>query len=132
MRVNLKKIRKHRKFSDDFKRDLVKSFESGKYSVAELGRLHGIKDPIIYNWIYKFSNYNQKGFRMVEHTESSSKKLKELEAKIKSLEAVIGQKQIKIDFLEKMIDIAQDELNIDIKKNSSTPPSNISKKTEGK
>ncbi len=129
MQTNLKRIRKQRKFSEDFKRDIVKIFETGKFSVSELGRLHAIHVNVIYQWIYKFSTYNQKGFRMVEHTQSSSKKLKELEAKIKSLEAVIGQKQIKIDFLEKMIEIAKDELDIDIKKNYSTPPSNISKKT---
>ncbi len=132
MQANLKKIRKHRKFSDDFKRDIVKTFETGKFSVLELGRLHSISVQIIYKWIYKFSTYNQKGFRMIEHSESSSKKVKELEAKIKSLEAVIGQKQIKIDFLEKMIDIAKEDLDIDIKKNYSTPQSNISKKTGSK
>lgn len=132
MQANLKKIRKQRKFSDDFKREIVESFETGKYSVGELGRLHAIAPQNIYQWIYKFSTYNQKGYRMIEHTDSSSKKLKELESKIKSLEAVIGQKQIKIDFLEKMIDIAKEELDIDIKKNYSTPQSNISKQTEKK
>jgi predicted component of type VI protein secretion system len=50
-------------------------------------------------------------------------KLKELEQKVKELERMVGQKQIKIDYLEKMIDIAKDELNIDIKKKFNTPQS---------
>ena len=45
---------------------------------------------------------------------------------------MIGQKQIKIDYLEKMIDIAKDELNIDIKKNSNTPQSTGSAATKKK
>jgi hypothetical protein len=50
-------------------------------------------------------------------------KLKELELRIKHLEQTIGQKQIKIDYLEKMIDIAKLELNVDIKKNFNTSQS---------
>ncbi len=46
----------------------------------------------------------------------ASNKLKELEKKVKELEHLAAQKQIKIDFLEKMIDIAEEELKIDIKK----------------
>jgi len=132
MKANLKKIRKHRKFSDSFKLSLVKEFETGRYSVVELERLHDISDSLIYSWIYKYSKYNEKGYRMVEHTASSSKKVKELQDKIKSLEAIVGQKQIKIDFLEKMIDIAKEELDIDIKKNYSTPQSNTSNQTKTK
>ncbi|MCB9033561.1 MAG: transposase [Chitinophagales bacterium] len=132
MKANLKKIRKHRKFSDSFKLSLVKEFETGRYSVVELERLHDISDSLIYSWIYKYSKYNEKGYRMVEHTESSTKKVKELQDKIKLLEAIVGQKQIKIDFLEKMIDIAKEELDIDIKKNYSTPQSNTSNQTKTK
>ena len=132
MKANLKKIRKDRKFSDSFKLSLVKEFETGRYSVVELERLHDISDSLIYSWIYKYSKYNEKGYRMVEHTESSTKKVKELQDKIKLLEAIVGQKQIKIDFLEKMIDIAKEELDIDIKKNYSTPQSNTSNQTKTK
>lgn len=70
----------------------------------------------IYKWIYKYSNFNEKGFRVVEMKQSSSQKVKELEA-------TVGRKQIMIDFLEAMIEVAKDELDIDIKKNYSTPPS---------
>ena len=55
--------------------------------------------------------------------ESNIDKLKHLEQKIKELEQIVGQKQIKIDYLEKMIDIAKEDLNIDIKKNYNTPQS---------
>jgi transposase len=42
---------------------------------------------------------------------------------------MVGQKQIKIEFLEKMIDLAKDELDIDIKKNYNTLQSTGSVKT---
>lgn len=130
MKANLKKIRKHRFYSDDFKKNLVKDFESGRFSVIELGQLHGIAPMVIYRWIYKFSIFNKKGFRVVEMKDSSHKKVKDLTERIKELERMVGQKQIKIDYLEKMIDIAKDELNIDIKKNYNTPPSSGSDHTK--
>ena len=123
MKANLKLIKKRRTYSEEFKKLIVKEFESGKFSVLDLGRLHQIKKSVIYRWIYKYSPLNDQGQRIVEMTKSSTQKLKELEKKIKDLEQIVGQKQIKIDYLEKMIDIAKDELDIDIKKNSDTPQS---------
>lgn len=123
MKANLRKIQKRRVYSEDFKKEIVSLFESGEFSVIQLEKLYGIKNQIIYQWIYKFSTFNEKGFRVVEMKESSINKLKQLEQKIKELEQIVGQKQIKIDYLEKMIDIAKDDLNIDIKKNYNTPQS---------
>jgi transposase-like protein len=123
MKANLKNIRKKRHYSEDFKREIVSVFESGKFSVPQLEKLYGIHNVTIYKWIYKFSTFNEKGFRVIEMKESSIDKLKQLEQKVKELEQIVGQKQIKIDYLEKMIDIAKDDLNIDIKKNYNTPQS---------
>ena len=132
MKANLRLISKQRKFSEAFKKSIVNDFESGKFSVLQLERLHKIKGQIIYRWIYKYSQVNEKGQRIVEMKDSSAQKLKELEKKVKELERAVGQKQIQIDYLEKMMDIAKDELNIDIKKNSNTPPSSGSATTKGK
>ena len=64
--------------------------------------------------------------------ESSNKKLKDLEQKVKNLEQIVGKKQIMIDYLEKMMEIAKDELDIDIKKNFNTSQSAGSGKTKKK
>ena len=132
MKANVKLISKQRKYSEEFKKSIVWDFESGKFSVPQLERLHNIGNPSIYKWIYKFSKSNEKGQRIVEMKDSSTQKLKALEQKIKELERTVGQKQIQIDYLEKMIDIAKDELNIDIKKNSNTSQSIGSEATKRK
>lgn len=123
MKANLRSVRKQRKYSDEFKKQIVKDFESGKFSVPQLEKLHSINNASIYNWIYKYSTFNEQGSRIVEMKASSTQKMKELEARVKELESVIGRKQIKIDFLEKMMDVAKDELDIDIKKKFSTSQS---------
>lgn len=132
MKATIKLIKKSRKFSEAYKKSIVADFESGKFSVSQLERLHKISNRSIYRWIYKYSPSNEQGQRIVEMKDSSTQKLKVLEQKIKELERAVGQKQIQIDYLEKMIDIAKDELNIDIKKNSNTPPSSGSETTKRK
>ncbi|MGF1557207.1 transposase [Paucihalobacter sp.] len=132
MKANIKLIKKQRRFSEEFKKSIVNDFENGKFSVPQLERLHNISNPQIYNWIYKYSRSNERGQRIVEMKDSSIQKLKALEQKIKELEQTVGKKQIQIDYLEKMIDIAKTELDIDIKKNSNTPQSSGSEVTRRK
>lgn len=110
-----KRINSKRQFSEEFRRKLVEDFEKGLMSVCQMERHYGVSNGLIYRWIYKYSTYNEKNIRIVEMKDSRTHKIKELER-------AVGQKQIKIDFLEKMIDLAQDTYSIDIKKNSITPP----------
>ena len=85
--------------------------------------MYGLGFSVIYRWIYEYSQFNQRGYRIVEMKQSSTSKLKALEQRIRELEKIVGQKQIKIDFLEEMMAVAKDELQIDIKKKYSTPRS---------
>lgn len=124
-----KRINPYRKYSEEFKRKLVEDYEKGIMSVPQMQRLYGVSNALIYRWIYKYSTYNEKNIRIVEMKDSQTHKLKELEEKVKELERAVGQKQIKIDYLEKMIDLAKETFSIDIKKNSNTPPSGGSKTT---
>ena len=95
-----------------------------------LGRLHKISFQLIYLWIYKYSTVNKKGYRVVEMKESSQSKVQALESRVKELERIIGQKQIEIDYLEKMIELTEEEFEIPIKKNSDTLQSNGSDNTQ--
>ena|SRR5690625_548433 len=115
-----KRIKRRRRYSEEFKLKIVHEYESGKYGVYEMEKLYGISNGAIYNWIYKYSKYNKKSIKVVEMKDSQSNRIKEMETRIKELERVVGQKQINIDYLEKIIDLAKEEYDIDIKKNSST------------
>lgn len=125
-KVNLRSIRN---YSEEFKRTQVKEYESGNLTVAEIGALYGIAVTIIYRWVQKYSTYNQRKISIVEMTESSTQKIKELQNRIKELERAVGLKQLNIDFLEKLIELAKTELDIDIKKNFSNQSSSGSGNT---
>ena len=115
-----KRISRKRKFSEDLKLKIVKEYESGAFSVVEMTKVYDISYQTIYNWIYKYSKYNKKSIQVVEMKDSQAHKMKQMEARIKELERTVGQKQMNIDYLEKMIDLAKENFDIDIKKNSNT------------
>lgn len=117
----MKKIRLQRKkvYSEEFKRARIKEYESGEFSIIELTKLYNIGSSTIYTWIYKYSTYNKKSLKVVEMKESGQQKVKELKNKITDLERIVGQKQIQIDYLEAIIEIASKEHSIEIKKNSN-------------
>lgn len=116
-------LRSKRVYSDEFKKARVNDYEKGELTVEEISSLYQVSPVNIYRWIYKYSAYNKKKVRVVEMSESSTKKVKELQSKIKEMERIIGQKQMNIDYLEKVIELAKERFNIDIKKNFSTPQS---------
>lgn len=126
------KINPKRVFAEEFKRARVKEYEKGEYSVNELSKLYHIQATVLYRWIYKYSAYNKRNIKVVEMSESSQNKVKQLQKRIEELERVVGQKQLSIDFLEQMIALAGEEYGIDVKKNSSTPPSAGSGRTSEK
>lgn len=47
---------------------------------------------------------------------SDSSKIDALQARIRELERIIGQKQIELEFKDKMIDLAEEQYQVDIKK----------------
>ena len=132
MLKNGKRIKRYRRYSEEFKLKIVREYESGKYSVYEMEKIYDITNQSIYSWIYKYSEYNKKSIQVVEMKDSQAGKIKKLEARIQELERFVGQKQMKIDYLEKMIDLAKEHYDIDIKKNSDTPQSGGSKIIEKK
>lgn len=57
--------------------------------------------------------------------ESEETKNSELQNRLAEMERIVGQKQLEIDFLNKLLELGSAELGFDLKKNSSTtPPSN--------
>jgi len=126
-----KSIRNQRYFSEEFKIQKVKEIEINQIRVSELCRLYGVSSTAVYNWIYKYSLHLKKGITQVVEMESESRKAKLLQERLSELERVIGQKQLQIDFLEKVIEFSSEELGVDIKKKFITGSLNGSDLTKG-
>ena len=117
--VKKRSIRQIRRFSQKVKKDTVKDIERGKYTVIEASRELQVLPQTIYNWIYKFSSYLSKNKVLIVEDKSEVSKTKELEKRLQEAEAALGRKQMELDLLNKMIEIAGEDLKIDLKKSFS-------------
>jgi transposase-like protein len=122
--------RRRRTFSENFKKQKVQEIERGISKVAEICKQYEVSNVSVYRWISKFGTMEEKKERLIVKTESDTRQLLELKKKVAELEQIIGQKQILIDFKDKMIELAEEQYHIDIKKNYSGTQSNITGSTE--
>lgn len=118
-----KSIRQRRIFSEDLRKQIVSSIENGEKSIRSASREYGVYTTTVYRWLNKYSRHLQSSPVMVVQMESESYKNKEYEKRIRELEAALGRKQLELDYLNKLLEIGQEELGIDLKKKSVTPPS---------
>lgn len=122
--------RRHRHFSDSFKIQKVRELETGKTKVSELCKQYEVSATNVYKWLNKFGTMKNKKEHFIVETDSDTKQLLALKKKVAELEQIVGQKQILIDFKDKMIDLAEETYGVDIKKKFSTQQSNTSGTTE--
>ena len=113
------KERQNRYFSEGFKRKKVSEVDRNLITIAELCREHQVSSAAVYKWVYAYSTMRKKGLKQVIEAKSDSRKLLALREEIKELERIIGEKQIKLDFQEKLISLAEREYKVDIKKKLS-------------
>lgn len=121
--------RRSRYFSEEFKRKKVGEIERRIASVSEISREYQVSRSAIYAWIRQYSRMSKKQERLVVESLSDTRKIRELKERVKELERIVGQKQIQIDFFDKMIELAEEEYRIDIKKKCSTKSSGGSGRT---
>lgn len=122
--------RRRRHFSDSFKIQKVRELETGRTKVSELCFQYEVAYNTVYRWLNKFGSMKNKKERLIIEADSDTKQLLELKKKVAELERIIGQKQVMLDFKDKMIELAEETYGVDIKKKFTTSPSNSSGSTE--
>lgn len=124
--------RKKRTFSEEFKRQKVKEIERKQTTVLQVSKAYQVRPNNVYKWMDKYSIKDKNGVRLVVEMESETKRVLALMQKVAELERIVGQKQIVIDFQNKMIELAEQEYQVDIKKKLEIEPSCTTGLTEKK
>jgi transposase len=117
MGVKKKSLKQRRTFSEEVRKQVVRDIEKGKCTVLQASRELQVCSQTIYLWLYKYSLFLQKDRVLVVENKSEVYRSKELEKRIAELEAALGRKQMEIDLLNKVLEIASEEQQVDIKKN---------------
>ncbi len=120
-------------YSMSFKLEVVKEIESGLISTTGAQRKYGVQArSTVINWLRKYGTFDWENQTPSNMPQSKEQRLMELEARVKLLEKQKAMLEHQVERADKkaiifdmMIDIAEKEYNISIRKNSS-PEQSIS------
>lgn len=136
-KAEIKYVKRTQKdYSMSFKLSVVREYETSQISLRGLERKYGIQgSDTVRRWIEKYGNFDKVHKSHHSMEKSKEQQLLELEQKIKllerknaRLEKELEQKDLKAGFFDMMIDIAEKEYKIDIRKNSFPEQSANTKK----
>lgn len=117
-------LRTRRIFSESIRKQTVKDIESGLCTVLQAARELLVSEQSIYNWLDRYSRYLGTNKILVVEEKSEAYRTKELEKRIQELEAALGRKQMEMDLLNKIIELAEKEYGTDLKKSLPSRHSN--------
>lgn len=109
----MKKTR--RVFSESFKREKVRILEMGKMSVSQMSRMYEISETALYKWKKLYSSYPPEE-RVVVETDSDYLHMLRLTKQVDQMERLIGTQQIKLEYLSRIIEQANEHFEDDIEK----------------
>lgn len=120
-----KRVKNYNKYADDFKRKIAKSYLKGEASYGILAEENGLRDKTV---VKEFVKWYRGKLSSEPNFEEQYKEKKlppnlskeELTAQIKRLEKELKHAELKTEMLETMIDVAEAELKIEIRKKSDT------------
>lgn len=107
---------RNRIFSTSLKESIVKDIESKRLSVKDVVTLYDVSATAVYKWLAKYSVIYPPEVRMVVEQESEGTKTRQLLAEKAELQRALGEKQMELDLLQKLVAVASEKLNLDIKK----------------
>ena len=110
-----------------FKLSVVREYEETEISLGELARKYGIQgNNTIRRWINKFGTFDWQNLTLQPMAKTKDQELLELREKVKvlerknaRLEKELEQKDMKAEFFDLMIEIAEEEYGVDIRKKCS-------------
>lgn len=112
----MEKRKINRVFDLDLKLELVRKIEDGKLSAGEVSKIYGVSYTAVRKWLYKYSDLYKSQTRVIVEKKSIGKKYKEQSERIRELEQALGQKQMRLDYLEKLLERASERLGEDLEK----------------
>jgi hypothetical protein len=108
-------------YNESLKREVVQEIKSGLISKAEAKRKYGIRGcGCINKWILNFESTVPENRRLMDYKKTDKEALIK---RIMELERQLKDEHIRSEGLSKMIDIAEEQLKITIRKKSSTKQS---------
>ena len=109
---------KEARYDVAFKRKIAREYREGDLSTHQLGDMYGISHKSVLIWSRQFSNeLAEDDITPIAMTEQEKKEFEALKKLNKALQKKLDYEQLKNFALETMVDLAKEEMGIDLRKN---------------
>lgn len=106
-----------KRYSTSFKQKVISEIESGKLTKSEARRLYGIgSDTSIQKWIKQLGKLHLLNKVVRIELKDEVSRLKQLEKEKRDLESALAQAHLKLIVYETLIELAEEDLGVDLKK----------------
>lgn len=128
MSIQKKRTKSQNRYSISLKRKIAKEYLAGRASYGILAEENGLRDKSVVKEFVKWYRHQLSKECELEIDESKLSNTfvlteQELTDRVKKLERELQQAELKAEMLETMIDIAETQLNIEIRKKSGAKQS---------
>lgn len=114
-------------YSEEFRKKVLDVYYGGEESVAQISERFDVNIETVRSWVFRANSERDKMSKLDETNNLTMKKGKtssgDLEKRIQALEKELEDERMRSICLDKMIDIAEQELKIDIRKKSGAKQS---------
>ena len=114
-----------RRYSEGFKLKILSELSTGKYTKRQLGRIYGIQNSTMNEWIKKYNRTDLMNTRIIVQNKDEITKIKELQKELEKLKEILIKKDLEQLVSDSYLEVAAEKLGF---KNSDELKKNLSKK----
>lgn len=115
----------YRRYSESFKLKILSELSTGKYNKRQLGRIYGIQNSTINEWIKKYNRTDLMNTRINVETKDEITRIKTLQKEIEQLKKALVKKDLEQLINDAFLDVAAEKLGY---KNADELKKNINPK----
>ena len=99
-----------RRYSESFKLKILSELSTGKYTKRELGRIYGIHNSTINEWVLKYDRKDLMNTRVIVKTKDEISRLKALEKEVEQLKNLLVRKDMEKLVSDSYLEVAAENL----------------------
>jgi transposase len=115
----------YRRYSESFKLKILSELSTGKYTKRQLGRIYGIQNSTINEWIKKYNRTDLMNTRIIVQDKDEITRIKELQKELEKLKEILIKKDLEQLVSDSYLEVAAEKLGF---KNSDELKKNLSRK----
>jgi transposase-like protein len=122
----------YKRYSEAMKREVVREYEAGA-SASRLREKYGIGGySTVTQWVRKYGREGSRYELMVIQKPEEQRRVKALEQRVAELEKALGQVTLDKLMLESLVEVLEEEMGVEVKKNTARRSSTGHTRSNGK